>query len=252
MALIPQVKCSRCDRKYSGLRTRCPYCGTRRYAKSAKAVPADNSTWRVVVGALLLVVLIAAVVVLVVTSGNETTPTDTTRTPNTDPSKEVTTVVKDSTETTNPGSTETPTPGTSTTEPGSTTDPGTTTTTPGTTTTEPGTTTTEPGTPTTPVENTTPKASVNSVVMTYGGYRVGQTNKDGKREFTLTRRDETIQLGVKVTPEGVDYTAIWESLDENVAIVNQSGKVTWVGAGSTTLRVTVDGISDEVIIRCSK
>jgi len=68
MALIPEVKCSRCDRRYSGLRSRCPYCGARRSRKGKRVSSSDNSVWKLVIGILLLVVLIAAVVVLLVTT----------------------------------------------------------------------------------------------------------------------------------------------------------------------------------------
>ena len=70
MGLIPQTKCSRCDRKYSGLRSRCPYCGARRRKKGKRVSDTDNSTWKLIIGILLVVVLIAAVVVILVTSLN--------------------------------------------------------------------------------------------------------------------------------------------------------------------------------------
>ncbi len=28
MSVIPKITCRRCGREYSGLRSRCPYCGT--------------------------------------------------------------------------------------------------------------------------------------------------------------------------------------------------------------------------------
>lgn len=71
MGLIPQTKCSRCDRTYSGLRSRCPYCGTRRHKKGKRVSDGDNATWKLIIGVLLIVVLIAAVLVIVVTSLND-------------------------------------------------------------------------------------------------------------------------------------------------------------------------------------
>lgn len=68
MGLIPQVKCGRCDRSYSGLRSRCPYCGAHRNKKGKRVSDGDNATWKLVIGILLIVVLIAAVVVILVTS----------------------------------------------------------------------------------------------------------------------------------------------------------------------------------------
>ncbi len=71
MALIPQTKCSNCDKLFSGLRSRCPFCGARRHKRGKRAVDSDNATWKIVIGVLLVVVLIAAVVVLLVTVNNE-------------------------------------------------------------------------------------------------------------------------------------------------------------------------------------
>jgi uncharacterized protein YjdB/DNA-directed RNA polymerase subunit RPC12/RpoP len=60
-----EVKCSRCDRRYSGFRTRCPYCGARR-SKKGKRAEDDNSKLKLIIGLLLLLILIVAVIVLVV------------------------------------------------------------------------------------------------------------------------------------------------------------------------------------------
>ena len=38
MSVIPKITCRRCGREYSGLRSRCPYCGTSR-KKSAERIP---------------------------------------------------------------------------------------------------------------------------------------------------------------------------------------------------------------------
>ena len=34
MSFIPRVTCRRCGRQFSGIRGRCPYCGTRRVRQS--------------------------------------------------------------------------------------------------------------------------------------------------------------------------------------------------------------------------
>ena len=68
MGLISEVKCSRCDRRYSGLRSRCPYCGARKRKRGKRVAEEDNAVWKLVVGLLVVVALIAAVVVLLVTS----------------------------------------------------------------------------------------------------------------------------------------------------------------------------------------
>lgn len=88
MGLIPRVTCRRCGRQYSGLRGRCPYCGTRRVrqsdrvpATSASTNPAtgageraaSNARWQLIFGGILLLAVILAVVVLVSISLNGAT-----------------------------------------------------------------------------------------------------------------------------------------------------------------------------------
>lgn len=76
MGLIPQTKCARCDRTYSGLRSRCPYCGAHRNKRGKRVSDGDNATWKLIIGILLIVVLITAVVVILVTGSNEKQPPD--------------------------------------------------------------------------------------------------------------------------------------------------------------------------------
>ena len=90
MSFIPRVTCRRCGRQFSGMRGRCPYCGTRRVRQSER-VPgttagedmstpsgqraAVNARWQLIFGAILLVAVILAVVVLIslsLNSGSET------------------------------------------------------------------------------------------------------------------------------------------------------------------------------------
>lgn len=74
MALISDVKCSKCERRYSGLRSRCPYCGYRRTKAGKYAASQSNSKGKLVLGLLLILVVFVAVVVLVVTgdgAGNQ-------------------------------------------------------------------------------------------------------------------------------------------------------------------------------------
>ena len=71
MGIISDVKCGRCDRRYSGFRARCPYCGARRGKRGKHANDSDNSKGKLIIGLLLILVLVVAVVVLVVTSVND-------------------------------------------------------------------------------------------------------------------------------------------------------------------------------------
>jgi uncharacterized protein YjdB len=68
MAVISEVKCGRCDRRYSGFRSRCPYCGARRNKRGKHADDTENARAKLIIGVLLLVVLVAATMVLIFTS----------------------------------------------------------------------------------------------------------------------------------------------------------------------------------------
>lgn len=220
MGLIPQVKCSRCDRKYSGLLAKCPYCGARRRKKSARAVTNDNSTWKMVVGLLLLVVLIAAVVVLVVTSISENKNNDTDEVEN------------------NPSGISSLDGSVNSTGDPATVDPGT----------IPD---DEQGLPVDdePEEEEPAAPAVNSVIITYGGGQAGIENAQlGMREFTMKLLDK-LELGVKISPEDAEGEPLWASDDENVVIVYQDGKIEAVGTGTAVISVTVGGVTSQVFVR---
>ena len=68
MAIITEVKCSRCDKRYSALRGRCPYCGARRSSKGKYAGDTDNIKGQTIIGVLILVALLAAVITLIIIS----------------------------------------------------------------------------------------------------------------------------------------------------------------------------------------
>ena len=98
MSVIPKITCRRCGREYSGLRSRCPYCGTGR-SKSAERIPlrtssenagtpaaehaAVNTKWQMLFGGILLLAVVAAVIVLITVSLNasQNTPSATEPTP---------------------------------------------------------------------------------------------------------------------------------------------------------------------------
>lgn len=230
MAIIPQVKCSRCDRKYSGLRTRCPFCGARRYSRSTRAAQEDNSMWKVVVGVLLLVVLIAAVVVLIVTSLNETPsqPVDNNTPVNENPTSVVNDPIDPNTNTDDPNN--------------SVEDPNTE---------DPNTNTEDP------VENTedpnanteVPKPMVNDIMITYNNRRAGVYNSTDQIYEITMKAGESLNLGAAVTPQGIEAELVWESTDEGVVAVLQTGRVTAVGKGTCRVRVSADGVADELMIR---
>ena len=71
MGIISEVKCGRCDRRFSGLRSRCPYCGARRGKRGKQSFNSENSRAKLIIGAALMLVLIVAVSVLLITSLSE-------------------------------------------------------------------------------------------------------------------------------------------------------------------------------------
>lgn len=68
MALFKEVKCGRCDRRYSALRSHCPHCGARKNRDGKTTGDGSNTKWQIAVGAIVLLVIIAAAVILICTS----------------------------------------------------------------------------------------------------------------------------------------------------------------------------------------
>ena len=68
MSIIGEVKCARCDRKYSGVRSRCPYCGARRIGRGKYSEETDNSKGKMLIGVLIMAVLVVAAGVLLFTT----------------------------------------------------------------------------------------------------------------------------------------------------------------------------------------
>jgi cytoskeletal protein RodZ len=68
MAIVSEVKCGRCDRRYSGFRTRCPYCGARRKKRGKHADNTENQKIKIVIGILFIAVIIVAAMILMFSS----------------------------------------------------------------------------------------------------------------------------------------------------------------------------------------
>jgi len=81
MAIIDDIKCARCDRKYSGVRSRCPYCGARRIGRGKYTEDADNAKGKMLISILILSVFTVAAGVMLFT-----TPSDSSGIPSPDPS----------------------------------------------------------------------------------------------------------------------------------------------------------------------
>ena len=78
----------------------------------------------------------------------------------------------------------------------------------------------------------TPMPEVTSIAITYGGETL--------TEFML-RMSQTIQLSGSHFPMTIPADYKWSSADESIATVDQSGNVTPVGAGTTTLTLEMYG-----------
>ncbi|MDR1065161.1 MAG: hypothetical protein LBL25_02200 [Oscillospiraceae bacterium] len=212
MGIISEVKCGRCDRRYSAMRARCPYCGARRGGRGKFSGDSDNSKVHLTIGILILVALIAAVTVLLLTSnaGTDTgtdaespTPTNGDSTPNI-PDSNTNSSIDDPDYTPPP---ESPTP---------------------------------------PEE--TPAPTLESVTITYNGRKMEDfTEPVGK----------TLTLAVKLVPEGLDLTPVWESSNPeafDVVPTDTTGltvKVTMISptTGEQKLKVTVGDKTAECIVR---
>ena len=68
MSVVSEIKCSRCDRKYSGVRSRCPYCGARRIGRGKYSEDADNSKGKIMIGVLIMAALVLATGFLIFTA----------------------------------------------------------------------------------------------------------------------------------------------------------------------------------------
>ena len=213
MALIPEVKCRRCDKRYSGLRTRCPYCGMRRSGKGKRVPSDDKTTLKMIIGLLLLLILAVAVVFLIVLSNKQAAK--------------------------NAGGKDTVYSSTS-----AAADGGVSSETSGTTAAPADTTATTADT-----TGTTAASAVASVkVDCYGSELSASSDGSYNYEFSASVGN-TIPLTLEVTPADATYTAVWASDNENVAVVLQTGDVTVVGSGDTGLTLTVAGKTVRILVR---
>ena len=114
MALFKEVKCGRCDRRYSALRSRCPHCGARKNRDGKASTVESGTRWQVIVGAVVLLAIIAAAIILITTSlkNKEPEPGGSTKAPASAPPSSGVHVVDgtDPTPTALPGEEPTPTP----------------------------------------------------------------------------------------------------------------------------------------------
>ena len=62
MSLVPKVRCKRCDRSFSSLKNKCPYCDSYRGRSGKRAFDANDAFARRMIKVLLLLALIITVV----------------------------------------------------------------------------------------------------------------------------------------------------------------------------------------------
>jgi len=68
MAIINKIKCARCDRKYSGVRSRCPFCGARRTGSGKYSDDSNGSNFKMLVSVLIMAVFTVAAGILLITT----------------------------------------------------------------------------------------------------------------------------------------------------------------------------------------
>jgi len=204
MNLIPNTVCRRCHREYPSIRSRCPYCGTKKPREVKRSMPesdsavrgteaarqaAENMNWQMLIGGVLLICVIAAVIAIV--SVNLKAKVDATETA----AKADAQAAQIAAETTAvPAPTPTPTP------------------------------------------SPTPKPAITSISITYGG-------RDMSEGF-MEPAGSQIDLDAQVYPLTEDAEITWTSSHESVAVVDDEGVVTVVGSGgSCVITATAGAVS---------
>jgi len=215
MSLVSEIKCARCDRKYSGVRSRCPYCGARRIGRGKYTEDADNTKGKMLISILIMSALVVAAGVLLFSA-----PIDADASPP-------------------PTAGDAAPPELSSPEDDVVTEPG-----------ENRPQTSPPpevSSPSPPEPPPPPGPEVRSVTVTFG---TGTLNAD----FT-ERVGNTLTFGVRVEPVGVEEDIIWMSSNIGVFDIvelNPEGtqaRLTAISPGTETLTVSVGGVTAEHTVR---
>jgi len=226
MGLFSDVKCGRCDRRYSGLKARCPYCGARRGKRGKHAKDYDNSKGRIIIGLILMVVLIAAVIVVIATSMPAAQTDDNTAGEDQEQTEQGTVGDSD-------GVTSIPGIGAGADDDAGADD-----------TTEDGKVEGDIGTEG-DVGTNGDEAGVATAVNDL--YITNSWSEDPQTDFTANVGD-VIQFSYVSDPVFEDPEVLWETSDDNVFVVLQTGEFTAIGAGSATLSLTVNGKTIELFV----
>ncbi len=230
MGLFHEIKCGKCDRRYSSIRSKCPYCGARKsQGKRAVEGESDKKQTQMIIGIIALIVVIVVVVILVATSLRNQTEKNGGRTDDPNP----TSSIGSSSGVSGTAGTQAPTGGSQ--SGGSTGAEGETGSETGTET--EGETGGETGGETTkPPEETRPAVTINSILL-------------NRADFTLSEIGATWNLKPQVSPAGTDVEIEWTSSDEGVATVDETGTVTAVNRGTCTVTAAAGGAKAECIVR---
>ena len=68
MSIVNEIKCARCDRKYSGVRSRCPYCGARRIGRGKYTEDSDNAKGKMLISILIMAVFAVGMGILLISN----------------------------------------------------------------------------------------------------------------------------------------------------------------------------------------
>ena len=212
MALFKEVKCERCDRRYSAIHAKCPHCGARRN-KDGKDASEGGSKLPAIIYAIVLIAVVAAVIILVCSavrgkngdlSGAKYTPPvhsdngGVSSVPGTDPTPS-----------------QQPDDGTG--------DVG-------------GDTTVTPSPEPTPETTPAPETTVDSITLDL-------------TDFTLSEIGAQWPIKATLSPSGSEAEIKWISENPSVATVDENGMVTAVNKGTTTVSATAGGVIAECIVR---
>ena len=219
MSIISEVKCARCDRAYSGVRSRCPYCGARRIGGGKYSEEGDNSKGKMIIGILILAVLVVAAAVLLFTT----------------PRTEETISEPSGEETSTPPTQELPGESENLSILGA----------------RPPVPSSPSPVESSPEETTTPPPKVTSVEITYAGTRIADFKEPQGATIPLRARVEP--AGVEF-----DEEIVWKSSDTSIFDVvkeNTEGtaaKVTIISSvseASAILTVSIGGVQAECVVR---
>ena len=212
MSVISEVKCARCDRMYSGVRSRCPYCGARRIGSGKYSEENDNSKGKMIIGVLIMAVLVVAAGVLLFTAPKPVDPDpgpSMSSSPDPSPSN-----IDEDIEVIEGSNTTSPSPSP-----------------------------TEPESP-----SPTPPPRVESVVITYSNFPKDDFTATIGETVPLRVKIEPvgIELKEKIIWESSD-TSVFDVVADNVA--GTAATVKGLGKGTAVLTVYVDSEKAECIVR---